>query len=171
MRDDLAIGQTDRPVVERLEAVAGRVLATSGMSADDAGADTLRSGTRFLSLAGLLAGAWALVTPYTGPALNTAARVEFADHGVPGLVVVAISILALCVGGRGDAIPFLFPAGLGVILAGFWMTATHLPLVLQATRGEAPWAGAVHHSLPGVAVLTLGVVWALMYRSGPTPES
>ncbi len=118
--------------------------------------------------AGVLVGAWAFLPPYTGPALNTAARVEFADHVVPGIVVVAISILALFAGSRGDAEPLLFGAGLGVVLAGFWMTATHFPLVVQATRGEAPWGATVYHSLPGLAVLLLGVAWAVAYRSEPT---
>lgn len=118
-----------------------------------------------LAGAGFLAGAWALLPPYTGPALNTAARVEFADHVVPGVAVVAISALALVVARRPGADRLLFGAGLGVILAGFWMTATHLPLVLQATRAQAPWGATVYHSLPGLAVLVLGVVWAAVYRS------
>jgi chromate transport protein ChrA len=120
-----------------------------------------------LAGAGLLAGAWALLPPYTGPALNTAARVEFADHVVPGVVVVAVSALALAVARRTGVDRFMFAAGLGIVLAGFWMVATHLPLVLQATTGQAPWAATVYHSLPGVAVLVLGVVWAAIYRADP----
>jgi hypothetical protein len=120
-----------------------------------------------LAGAGLLAGAWALLPPYTGPALNTAAQVEFADHVVPGVVVVVISAIALAVARRADADRFMFAAGLGIVLAGFWMTATHLPLVLQATREQAPWGATVYHSLPGVAVLMLGVVWAAFYRADP----
>lgn len=123
-----------------------------------------------LAGAGFLAGAWALLPPYTGPALNTAARVEFADHVVPGVAVVAISALALVVARRPGADRFLFGAGLGVILAGFWMTATHLPLLLQATRAQAPWGATVYHSLPGLAVLVLGVVWAVVYRSDEATE-
>jgi hypothetical protein len=120
-----------------------------------------------LAGAGLLAGAWALLPPYTGPELTTAARVEFADHVVPGVVVVVISALALAVARRTGAGRLMFAAGLGIVLAGFWMTATHLPLVLQATRGQAPWGATVYHSLPGVAVLVLGVVWAAVYRADP----
>lgn len=123
-----------------------------------------------LAGAGFLAGAWALLPPYTGPALNTAARVEFADHVVPGVAVVAISALALVVARRSGGDRFLFGAGLGVILAGFWMTATHLPLLLQATRAQAPWGATVYHSLPGLAVLVLGVVWAVVYRSDEATE-
>ncbi len=118
-----------------------------------------------LAGAGFLVGAWALLPPYTGPALNTSARVEFADHVVPGVVVVAISTVALVLARRPGAHRFLFAAGLAVVLAGFWMTATHLPLVLQATRAQAPWGATVYHSLPGLAVLVLGVTWAAIYRS------
>lgn len=118
-----------------------------------------------LAGAGLLAGAWALLPPYTGPALNTAARVEFADHVVPGIAVVGISLLSLALARRADAGRLLFAAGLAVVLAGFWMVATHLPLVLQATRQQAPWGATVYHSAPGLAVLGLGVVWAVAYGS------
>lgn len=123
-----------------------------------------------LAGAGLVAGAWALLPPYTGPALNTAARVEFADHVVPGIAVVGISLLSLAFGRRGDAGQLLFAAGLGVALAGFWMVATHLPLVLQATRQQAPWGATVYHSAPGLAVLGLGVLWAASYGSGSKPR-
>jgi hypothetical protein len=125
---------------------------------------------RVLAVAGLLVGAWAVLPPYTGPALNTVARVEFADHVVPSIVVVAISTLVL-VGRRARGEPLLFAAGLGVVLAGFWMTVTHLPLVVQATRGEAPWGATVHHSLPGLAVLVVGTVWALAYASQATTRA
>lgn len=117
-----------------------------------------------LAGAGVLVGAWALLPPYTGPALNTAARVEFADHVVPGVLVLAISIVSLLMARRDNADQLLFGAGLGVVLAGFWMVATHLPLVLQATRQQAPWGATLYHSTPGVAVLVLGVVWALTYN-------
>ncbi|MDQ3306638.1 MAG: hypothetical protein M3535_11820 [Actinomycetota bacterium] len=119
---------------------------------------------------GLLVGCWALLPPYTGPPLNTADMVEFVDHVVPGVVVIALSLGSFLVGRSGRASAVLFPAGLGIVLAGFWMTATHLPLVLQATRAQAPWGATVYHSLPGLAVLVLGVAWALTYRS-PAPES
>lgn len=143
---------------------------TSVVSGQAGGTDTSPAAARILPGAGVVAGAWALLPPYTGPTLNTAARVEFADHVVPGIVVVAISMLALFVGRRGGN-QLLLAAGLGVVLAGFWMTATHLPLVVQATRGEAPWGATVYHSLPGLAVLVAGVAWAASYYSDPTAGS
>lgn len=152
-------------------AVVGLLVGKPGMSAHDAGADTPMAVVRRLAGAGSLVGAWALLPPYTGPVLNTSARVEFADHVVPGIVVVVISILALFVGRRGEGHLLLFVAGLGVVLAGLWMSATHLPLVVQATRGEAPWGATVYHGLPGLAVLVLGVTWAITYRAEPTPNA
>ncbi|MDP8932265.1 MAG: hypothetical protein M3O70_27825 [Actinomycetota bacterium] len=110
---------------------------------------------------GLAFGVWALLPPYTGPGLAVAARVEFADHVVPGMLVIAIAIATLWLSlRRAYPASFVFAAGLVVILAGFWMAATHAPLLLQATRGEAPWDATVHHSLPGLVILVLGVFWS-----------
>ena len=114
---------------------------------------------------GLLVGAWALIPPYTGPALNTAEQVEFVDHVVPGIVVIAISALAFLFSARAAVAGALFPAGLGILLAGFWMSATHAPLVLQAIRDQAPWDATIYHSVPGLAVLALGTAWAVTYRT------
>ncbi len=118
---------------------------------------------------GLVVGSWALLPPYSGPPLNTADMVEFVDHVVPGVVVIAISVASLLLARAGRAAGARLPAGLGIVLAGFWMVATHLPLVLQATRQQAPWGATIYHSLPGLAVLALGVAWAVIYRT-PAPE-
>ncbi len=63
---------------------------------------------------------------------------------------------------RRSPTPGFFPlvAGLGVLLAGFWMTATHVPLVAQAMRDEVGAGVAAYHTLPGLAVVILGAVWA-----------
>ena len=114
---------------------------------------------------GLLVGGWAMIPPYTGPALNTSDRVEFVDHVVPAIVIVTIAALAFLFGRRPGAASVLFPAGLGIFLAGFWMTATHAPLVLQATRDQAPWGATIYHSVPGLAVLALGAAWAYTFRT------
>ena len=47
-----------------------------------------------------------------------------------------------------------------MVLAGLWMTATHLPLIVQARNGEAPWGASLYHSIPGFVVLLFGVVWS-----------
>lgn len=118
----------------------------------------------------LLVGAWALLPPYTGPFLATDDTVEIVDHVVPGVVVIAVALGTFLLARSGRATPLLFPAGLGIVLAGFWMTATHLPLVLQATRQQAPWGATVYHSLPGLAVLVLGVTWAVTYQTPAADE-
>ena len=116
--------------------------------------------------AGVLVGMWALLPRYSGPALELGPRgdqLEFVDHVVPGVAVIVISALAWLLARRFDVAGVLFPAGLGIVLAGFWMTATHLPLVLQATRDQAPWGATIYHSTPGLAVVVLGVVWSKIY--------
>jgi hypothetical protein len=119
---------------------------------------------------GLVVGCWAILPPYTGPALNTSYRVEVIDHVVPSIVIIVISALSFFFARRGGAASVLFPAGLGIFLAGFWMTATHAPLVLQATRQEAPWGATIYHSLPGLAVLALGATWAFTFRTLPEDD-
>ncbi|MGH9157565.1 MAG: hypothetical protein ACRD1K_17415 [Acidimicrobiales bacterium] len=119
-----------------------------------------------LAVAGLLIGAWASLPPYSGPEINTETRVEVADHVIPAVVLVGLSLWALLrtrsagAGGKGSAGSGLLIAGFGVLLAGLWMTATHLPLVAQARRDEVSAAAALYHTLPGLAVLGLGVLWA-----------
>ncbi|MDP9387163.1 MAG: hypothetical protein M3Q48_04360 [Actinomycetota bacterium] len=108
---------------------------------------------------------WALLPPYTGPELATQTRVEVADHVVPALVVLALSLFALARARRPAPGAFPLLAGLGVLLAGFWMTATHVPLVAQAARGEVAAGAAAYHSVPGVAVVVLGTVWAWAHWS------
>ncbi len=119
-----------------------------------------------LPLVGLVAGLWAFLPVYTGPELNVAQRVEIADHLIPGLVVLAACAAALALRLRAT---MLLLAGMAVALAGFWMTATHLPLVVQATDGQVAWTAAIYHTLPGLAVLGVGLVWIL--RPEPPPES
>jgi hypothetical protein len=114
-------------------------------------------------LAGLVIGIWAMIPPYVGPGLNTAASAEFADHVVPGVVVVAVSLAALWLGERGPNGVLLFAGGLVIVLAGLWMIVTHVPLVAQANRGDASWPAVIHHSLPDVFVFFLGVAWAAWY--------
>ncbi len=124
--------------------------------------------TRRLGLAGLAVGAWAILPPYSGPALNTSSRVEVADHVVPGVVVLVVSAAALAISRRGPRLGSLFlMLGLVVLLAGIWMTATHVPLVGQAldeaTRRQAPAGAVAYHTIPGLAVMALGTLWAVVH--------
>lgn len=112
-----------------------------------------------LLVAGVVIGVWAVLPPFVGPGFTTAGLdVEIVDHPVPALVLLGAT--AWSARARGAAAPGLFVAGLVITLAGIWMTAAHAPLVLQAVRGGVGWAPTVHHTLPGLATLGLGAVWA-----------
>lgn len=114
---------------------------------------------RALPVVGLVVAAWAVLPPYTGPEIGTSTRVEVADHVVPAVLMIALSVAALATARRPAPGLFALVAGLGVLLAGLWMTATHVPLVAQATRDEVAAGAAAYHTAPGLAVLALGVVW------------
>ncbi len=119
-----------------------------------------------LALAGVIAAGWAVLPPYSGPALATSTRVEVADHVVPGLVLLVVALAVLVTAGSRSLSPVvLLGAGLLVSLAGLWMTFTHLPLVAQAVDAQAPWAATLYHTVPGLAVLALGFIWARSYWS------
>ncbi len=119
----------------------------------------LRTGGR---LAGALVvlGVLATVAPYAGRALglavDTRAIVEVLDHPVPGALVIAV-------GGYGTLrgrVPL--PAALLATLAGFWMAATHLPLLAQVGDGRAQLDAALFHSLPGIGVLVVAIATAAL---------
>lgn len=117
---------------------------------------------RALLVAGLLAGVWTMLPPFVGPALQATTSAELADHPVPGVVVLAVTALATRWPATADETWFV--GGLVLTLAGVWQVATHVPLVAQAARGGAPWLATVWHTLPGMVVLGLGVVWVVWHR-------
>lgn len=105
---------------------------------------------------------WAALPFFVSPPLDTDNVVEFVDHVVPALVVLAVCIDALIVQRRPDGGGnHLFVGGLALVLAGLWVVATHLPLVSQAAQpgDEAPWAGTIYHSASAVAALGFSLIW------------
>ena len=125
-----------------------------------------------LPLLGVAVGLWGALPRFVKSGLNTEDRVEVVDHVIPGIVVVVVSLVALAVARRSlKPGPFLFVAGLVVLLAGLFMFATHVPLVMQATRGEAPWGGTVFHTSAALAVFGLGLLWAATYWSETAPDA
>lgn len=123
------------------------------------------------------AGVWSAVIPYFGPALGIAPdstwRLQFADHIVPGLLVV----VSACFGVawslrtsrlRQDAIVRLSTP---IFLSGLWMVSTHLPLILQALRHERPWVLAVFHSSAGPATICLAACLRRSVRAATTDEA
>ena len=126
-----------------------------------------------LPLLGLVVGVWAVIPPYvdTFGALNVEARVEFADHVVPGVLVLAVSVLGLVLLRSARPQPTLLLLGGGAIaLAGLWMVATHLPLIGQARNEIVPGGAVVWHGLPGLAVSLLGAAWTVRYWESDTAE-
>jgi hypothetical protein len=120
----------------------------------------------WLPVAGLLIGLWASIPPYVGAfgELDVASRVEFADHVVPGVVVLAVAAVGYVLLRAPDPSQLLlFVGGATITLAGFWMMATHMPLLSQARNGQVPWGAVLWHSLPGVGVTLLGVVWTIRF--------
>lgn len=121
-------------------------------------------------LVGMLAvlGAWAVVVPYLASGLGlrveVPARVEFVDHVVPGLLVVALSAASLALlkarpGMRGSLL-FLSASGL-CFLAALWIVSTHVPLLIQAGRGLIGWGPALLHNSAGLP-LALLCLWLLV---------
>lgn len=133
-----------------------------GVVVGDTAESRPRSLPRRLVAGGLIAGLWAIAPPLVGPQLLTARSVEIVDHVVPGVVVLVV-VVGLVVR-RSASELVLFAGGLVVTLAGVWMVGTHVPLVAQAVGGQAGVAATVHHSLPPLATLALGVGWTWHYR-------
>lgn len=104
---------------------------------------------------------WGATPPWSGPPLglgveNVPVDREIVTHAVPGLIVVAVAIAGLA-----GWLPL--PVALVAVLAGLWMTATHVPLLDQAADPNVPvsWDSALFHSLPGIVILALSVVAAV----------
>src|SRR5947199_928505 len=83
-----------------------------------------------VALAGLFVAVWASLPRWSGPKLNVASSTEVVDHVIPAILVLLCSLLAINAGRRAKGPGGTrFLAGMGVLLAGLWMMATHLPLV------------------------------------------
>jgi predicted membrane channel-forming protein YqfA (hemolysin III family) len=136
---------------------------------------TVASRPREVQRATLLAaiGAWTAVVPFIGNALgfdvNVNTRVEVVDHVVPGVIVVAAALYLRTLAARralaGES-RALFAGGVS-FLAGFWVFATHVPLVRDAAESRLPWDAAIWHSIAALPVVALACWFVL--RSIPDP--
>ncbi len=113
----------------------------------------------------LVLAAWAIAAPYADSALgldvNVRPVIEVVDHVVPGVVCILAALLWAAWAAAA------LPAALVITLSGFWMTATHLPLVLQARREGLSFAAPIWHTAPGVCLLLLGAALTVAaLRSG-----
>ena len=117
-------------------------------------------GNRLLA-AGVVGGLLGVLPFLVTPELDTSQSAEIVDHVVPGVLAVAAAGAVFLAHRRGGVSPMAFlAAGLAILLAGIWMASTHVPLLAQAARGDAPWAGALYHSASAAIVLAVGVAWA-----------
>ena len=127
-----------------------------------------------LPLLGLAMGVWAIIPPYLKAfgELDVPSRVEFVDHVVPGVAVLVAAALSLVsVRSRQPSQLALFVSGGVITLAGFWMSATHLPLVGQGQDGIAPWSTIAWHGVPAVAVTLFGLLWTVRFWGSDEPEA
>jgi len=116
---------------------------------------------RLMPLVGLAVALWASLPKYSGPTLNVEPAKEVADHVIPAVLVLLASLAGIAAGRRSRGPGAMrFIAGMAVLLAGLWMMATHLPLVAEALRGEAPWPATIYHTSAALAVFGLGLLWA-----------
>lgn len=133
----------------------------------------MAAGAARLPLIGLLIGIWAIIPPYVVAfgALHVESRKEIADHLIPGIVVIATCVLGLLlVRSPTPSSLLLFMAGGVIALCGFWMTATHVPLISDARSKQVPGGAVIWHGLPGLVVLLLGVVWTILFWETDPPD-
>ena len=125
-----------------------------------------QAGTR---LAGLLValGALTVAIPYLGRAIglsvDVAGRIEVIDHVVPGALVMAVGGRVLVLARRG-VVRGRWPALVGggiCCLAGFWVLATHVPLLADAARGSAGWGSALWHFSTALPIIGVSLWLAL----------
>lgn len=117
-------------------------------------------------------GAWTILVPYLGHAIGLAvavpARVEVVDHVVPGAIVVAAGVYLHRLARRQalSSQRLALPAAGACFLAGFWVLATHVPLVSDAATAEQPWDAAIWHSIAALPLVGVAVWCALRATSG-----
>ena len=129
---------------------------------------------RVIAAAVLAAAGWAIVVPYLGPAWELTAmvpaRVEVVDHVVPGALAALAAAVCLARSGRGRTAgpdPATVAAGALALLAGFWTTATHVPVLPVAADGELSWPAALLHGSAGPPLLAAS--FALLLRETRQP--
>ncbi|MGH9123922.1 MAG: hypothetical protein ACRDZ8_04240 [Acidimicrobiales bacterium] len=126
---------------------------------------------RVLLGAGLLIGLYAMMPGFFPLGVHLKKSTEVVDHIIPGVIVLALVMLALTKAAKPATM--MLAAGVVVLLAGFWMAATHYALVLDAVNHTAntTFAQALYHSSTAVAVGALGIVWVYLYRAAGTGET
>ena len=116
----------------------------------------------------LAAAGWAILVPYLGPAWELTAivpaRVELVDHAVPGALAAIAAASCLARRGRDAITPpdaAVAAASALAVLAGFWTTATHVPVLPLAADGALSWPAALLHASAGPPLLVASLVLLL----------
>ncbi|HEX3540900.1 MAG TPA: hypothetical protein VHT75_10720 [Acidimicrobiales bacterium] len=115
-----------------------------------------------LLAAGLVIGLYAMLPAIFTGGIHLRRSVEIVDHVVPAVVVLFLTVVAIVKGAKPESL--MLASGVVILLAGFWMIATHLGLARQGLNGQASRAGAAFHCSTAIAVAALGVAWAWRYR-------
>lgn len=114
----------------------------------------------YFSIALAVFGVLDAIAPYVSNAvglpLSTLTINEVVDHVVPAAIVVAIACWSLLRGRRSLA------GSLVTLVAGTWMFATHVPLIVQAAQGLVPVQTVLIHSVPGALVLLTALMATLV---------
>ena len=116
-----------------------------------------------LLIAGLVIGLYAMAPGFYLGGLNVKRGAEIVDHVVPGLVVLAMVFVAIRWGAK--SVNTMAVTGMVVLLAGIWMTITHIGLFRQGLDHLAPWGPVIYHCSTALAVLVLAVAWLWRYRA------
>lgn len=88
---------------------------------------------------------------------------EVVDHIIPGALVFVLVMATIVLGARPPIL--LLCVGLVILLAGLWMSVTHLSLARQALSHEVTRVGAAYHCSTAVAMDLLGAAWGWTYRN------
>ncbi|HVL97624.1 MAG TPA: hypothetical protein VM266_17350 [Solirubrobacteraceae bacterium] len=109
----------------------------------------------------VVAAAWAIAVPYLAR-LDVDPTVEVVDHVVPGVILLAAAGAVLGAGWRPGSAPWLAAAAVA-LLAGLWITATHVPLLPEILDGTAPALTGLLHLSAGPPVAATGL-WMVLAR-------
>lgn len=111
---------------------------------------------RALLIVAVIGGAAPYAADVLGLSFDTRPGVEVVDHVVPGALVVAVASLML-VAGKAQLLGALF-----AVLAGLWMTATHVPLLAQSDQvglDAALWMFVPSVALFAAAIGVAVIAW------------
>jgi hypothetical protein len=122
---------------------------------------------------GILAilGAVSILPPYVGPVVGLELEgidsiVEVVDHVIPGIIIflAAGASFLLLRSGRLKEDSIVLASALAIsLLAAVWQTSSHIPLILDGGRPEAPWGAVILHSTIG-PIMTVLSLW-LVFRA------